>query len=52
MHNCPDRGGTGHRRYRLSERRLAASASVSWAHAVRNSARTLPITGQTTEWRN
>jgi hypothetical protein len=38
-------GGT-----RWSGRRSAASASVGWAHAVRNSARTLPITGQTTEW--
>jgi hypothetical protein len=40
MHNRPDRGGTGR-----SGRRSATSASISWAHAVRHSARTLRIAG-------
>jgi hypothetical protein len=40
----PAIGGTGR-----SGRRSATSASISWAHAVRNSARTLPIVGQPTD---
>jgi hypothetical protein len=31
MHNRPDRGGTGHRRYGRSGRRSATSASISLA---------------------